>query len=124
MFLNDAIAYPVIAHINCAGALAANGVIHDTVGGRIVGGDWRCWLRETHLGKSGADNFTLFGVDKEGADLGFGGRRGDVFEDAGGVEDRTIVCFRFSREIAKEEVSASAAVCLGLIEVPGVTVYF
>jgi len=50
VLLYHAIADPVIAHIDGARSLAANGVIHDAICGGIIGGNWRSGLGEAHFG--------------------------------------------------------------------------
>ena len=85
VFLYHAIADPVVAHIYGARALAADGVVHDAICCRLVGGDWCGWLWEAHFCEGGVDNFPFFGVNKEGSDFCFGCGGGDVLQDTGGV---------------------------------------
>lgn len=117
VFLDNAVAYPVIAHVDCAGSLAPDGVVHDTIGSGVVGGDGGGVLGVAHFGKGGSDNLAFFGVNKEGTDFSFRGGRGDVFEDAGGVEDGAVVARGFASEV---EMAAGAAAGIGFVKVAGV----
>ena len=109
VFLDNAITYPVISHVNSTRALSANCVVHYAIGSGVVGCDRSGGLWESHFGKRSADDFAFFGVDEEGTDFGFRGRGGNVLEDSGGVEDCTIGYLGFIWLIPEEKMSTCSA---------------
>lgn len=124
MALLDAVADPVVAHVNCTGTLLPDGVVGDADGGGVVGlyGCGGLWV--AHFFKDCADDGSFFHVDEESTDFGFGSSGGDVFEDTRGVENGGVVDFGFSRGVAEVEVATRAAACFGCVEIAGVTVDF
>jgi hypothetical protein len=82
VFLCNSIAYLMASHVNGSRSLSADGVIHDAVG-------------SAHGLEGCSCNFAFFGVYEKGADFHFCGRGGDVFENASGVKDGTVIDFGF-----------------------------
>eukprot|EP00980_Cylindrotheca_fusiformis_P000015 scaffold5_cov98-Cylindrotheca_fusiformis.AAC.2 len=50
--LGDAVADPVVAHVDVASLVLFDGVVGDTRGGGVVSLDGRGWLRMVHVDKS------------------------------------------------------------------------
>ncbi len=115
MFLDNSVADPMVAHVDGAGTLAPDGVIGNAVGGGIVGSNGRGGLYVSHFGRCSANNFALCAIYKQTADFRFGGRGGDMLEDAGGVEHSAVVDFRFVWLVAEEKMSTRSAACVGFV---------
>ncbi len=115
MFLDDAVANPMVAHVDGARTLVPDGVVGNAIGGGIVGGDGRGGLHVSHFVSCSANNFPLFAIDKKTADFRFSGGGGNMLEDAGGVENGAVVDFRFVWLVAKEKVSTRSAACVGFV---------
>ncbi len=99
-------------------------IIGDATGGGIVGDDGGCGLRIAHAVKCLPHDGSFFAVDKEGSVFGFGGCRGNVTEDASGVQDGTVVEVRFIVGVTEIKMASSAAPGFGFVEVSGIAVDF
>ena len=64
VFLYDTVADPMVAHVEGARTLSANGVVGDAVGRRVIGDDRCGWLRMFHFGQRSTDDFGLLAVDE------------------------------------------------------------
>ena len=59
LLLTDAVLYPVIAHVHCAGLLLFHRLVGNSHGSGVVDLDWCGWLGVVHFGQGGADGHCL-----------------------------------------------------------------
>mmetsp|Transcript_14003 Transcript_14003/g.31893 ORF Transcript_14003/g.31893 Transcript_14003/m.31893 type:complete len:205 (-) Transcript_14003:3807-4421(-) len=116
-----AVAEPVKTHVHGFGLLGLDGVVDDAGGGGVIGLDWGGGLLVAQFFEDDPNPDGFASHDVEGAEFGFGGRRHDVFDDFGDVEDGAVVGW-MQDVFGQEEVAAGAAPCVGLVEVTGVAV--
>ena len=107
--LVDAVTDPIEPHVHGPRAALADGGIYDVKSGGVVGLNWSGRLGVAHVMKDLTEDEGFFEVDEKTTNLSFGGRAGDVSEDADGVEDGAVVDFRFGFQVPQVEMSADAA---------------
>ena len=79
--LLDSVLDPVESHVDGLGAALLDGVVGDTRGTRVVCLHRSCKLWVSHVLGHGSDGCCFFSVEKEGAELGFGGGGEEDFHD-------------------------------------------
>jgi hypothetical protein len=104
----------MVLHVNGSKALSADGDINDAVGSRVGSCNGRSWLGVPHGLEGCSGNFAFFGVYKKGADFGFHGGGGDVFENASRVKDGALIDFGFVWVAAKIKMAPGATAGVGL----------
>jgi hypothetical protein len=102
------VAYPVEAHVDRSRSLLIDHVISNAACGGVVCLDGCCLLGIAHFVECIAKDFALFRVDEESSSFGFGCQQHDVFDDAGDIEDCSIVEHQFGRIGFCSEVDVSA----------------
>ena len=78
---------PVVAHVECLGALLRDGLVGNTGGDGAVRLYFRGRLWETHVGESGANDGDLTSGEEESAVLGLGCGANDQLENGGQISD-------------------------------------
>jgi hypothetical protein len=73
LFLADAVADPVKAHVHGLGAALLDGMVADTGSGAVIGHDGGFWLGMAHFGKARVDGARLAAVVIQAGGFGFGG---------------------------------------------------
>lgn len=113
--LADAVADPVIAHVDRLGAFLLHRVVDDALGDSVVSLDGSGWLWMAKFFKRSADDGGFLGRVEEGADFGFGCRGQDIFHDVAMDLDGAIEWGRVSvlvggikTGVAEKEVAAAA----------------
>lgn len=86
LFLADAVAHPVKAHVHGFGAALLDGISADTHSGAVVSHDRGSWLWMAHFFKAGADGTCFTAVVVEAGGFGFSGTGDDNVEDV--TDDR------------------------------------
>jgi hypothetical protein len=123
LFLGFAIAKPVIAHVDCAGAALFDGVVDETNGSSVVKCDWCGGLRVTEFFEGRSDGNGLFAINEGGSNFGVCGGGSDVSNNGGGIKDGTVGLNGFARSFrAEKEVATRTAAGTGFAVVSGVAV--
>ena len=78
---------PKISHVHGTRTLPFDGILDDAHGGGVVAVDGGGRLGMSHFLEGKSHDFCLLRVEEEGAELGFGGGRGDALEDGGEGEN-------------------------------------
>eukprot|EP00980_Cylindrotheca_fusiformis_P017524 scaffold5497_cov135-Cylindrotheca_fusiformis.AAC.3 len=120
--LGDAVADPVVSHVDVASLVLFDGVVGDTRGGGVVSLDGRGGLRMVHVEKCLAEDQGLFQIDKQSTTLGFGSGAGDVAQDADGVENGAVGRdgIRLGIAVSEVEMASNAAAGFAGVEIAGV----
>jgi hypothetical protein len=94
LLLFDAVADPVKPHVHSFGAVLFYFVVCNPVSRGVVCSDFSWVLFPSEVLLEGvSDDGSFFSVDEEAGKLSFGGRSNDMTEDAGGIQDGSIVFF-------------------------------
>jgi hypothetical protein len=113
--LLDAVLDPVVAHIYSFGSFLEKSFVCNSSCGGVVGFELCSILGVAHFLERFACDRASFGVDKEGAILGFSNGGTTLFEDSGLAqkgfiqEGHALGVFA----IAEEEIAANARLCVG-----------
>lgn len=104
---------PKISHVHGTRTLPLDGIVDDAHGGGVVAVDGGGRLGMSHFLEGKSHDFCLLRVEEEGAELGFGGGRGDALEDGGEGEDRAVEAdwAAVLGEGSQEKMSPRSAAC-------------
>jgi hypothetical protein len=81
LFLADAIADPIKAHVDGLGVFLLDGILGQASGGGVVGLEWRGWLFVSEFLERHAKRAGVLGVDKESTHFGLGSAGQDGAHD-------------------------------------------
>ena len=97
-------------------------IVGDSTCCGVVGDDGGSGLGIAHAVEGGSHDGSFFAINEKGSIFGFGGGRGNVTEDTGGVQDGAVVEVRFIVGVSEIKMASSAAPGFGFIQVAGVAV--
>jgi hypothetical protein len=124
--LLDAVLDPVVAHVHSLGPFLENGFVCNAISGGIVGFELCSILWVAHLFVCFAGDGASYGIDRQGAIMGFSDRRDNVFED-GGLANQGYIRERRALgvlAVTEEEITANTRLCAWFGEVRCIAVYF
>jgi hypothetical protein len=90
LFLADAVANPIKAHVHCFGSFLFDGVVGNAGRCGVVRDQGRGWLRVSEFDKAGADGARFFCIVEHASEFPLSGGGDDLLEDLAGDVDRAI----------------------------------
>ena len=109
LFLVHPVLDPVESHVHCFGPTLFARAVSNSHGSGVVDLDGYGALWPAQFMEGGVQDGGFFGVGEKGGQFSFGGRGHDGLDDAGDVEDSTIVQDRGIVLVVAEEKMTSGA---------------